>query len=434
MTDLTQIIDVQISRETTSVARASFSVPLIMTAHTAFPERAREYTSTLSVADDFDTDSNTYKMAQLAFGQELRPTKIVIGRIQVPSVTVVPVVQNSTLYSFTIGTTENAYTISYTSDADATDAEIVAGLEAAFGSAGVTGVDFVSGTTQFTISPSVAGNGWYFVDNQDNLTVTQATASESIADSIAAIQGVNDSWYGLVCEDHSEATILAIAADIEAKKKIYVTSTQDSDVKGTSTIDVGSQLKALGYNRTALIFTDNADTEFPEAAWVGGQLPEQPGSNTWAYKDLTGVSVATLTGTESSNLDNKNVSSFETVGGNRATIGGKLASGEYIDIIITSDWLESRMRENVWFRLVNAKKLPFTAAGVAVIEAEIRRVLAEGIANGAIAENPAPTVTVPNVLNIDVNLRAQRRLESVTFEARLAGAIHFVTIRGTLTV
>lgn len=434
MTDLTQIIDVQISRETTSVARASFSVPMVMTAHTAFPERAREYTSTLSVADDFDTDSNTYKMAQLAFSQELKPTKIVVGRIQVPSITAIPVVQNSTLYSFTVGTTENAYTISFTSDADATDAEIVAGLEASFASAGVVGVDFTSGTTQFTIDPTVVGDDWYFVDNTDNLTVTQSVATESIADSITAIQNVNDTWYGLVCEDHSTSTVLAIAADIEAKKKIYVASTQDADVKGISVIDLASQLKDLGYNRTALIFTDDADTEFPEAAWVGGQLPEQPGSNTWAYKELTGVSVAKLSSTESANLDNKNVSSFETIGGNRATTGGKLASGEYIDIIITSDWLESRMRENVWFRLVNTKKLPFTAAGVAIIEAEIRRVLAEGIANGAIAESPAPTVTVPNVLNIDINLRAGRRLENVTFEARLAGAIHFTVIRGTLTV
>lgn len=434
MTDLTQIVEVTISRETTAVARASFSVPMIFTAHTAFPERAREYTSLTGVADDFKTTSNTYKMASLAFGQELQPTKIVVGRIQVPSVTVIPNVANNTQYSFTVGTEDNTYTIVFTSDADALDTEVVTGLEAAFGAAGVVGLTFTNNTSQFTIQPTVPGSGWFFIDNNDNLIVSQSAATESIADSINAIQNVNDGWYGLIAEDHSQSTILSIAADIESKKKLYVTSTQDTDVKGISTTDVASQLQDLGYNRTAVLYSSKADTEFPEAAWVGGQLPEQPGSNTWAYKTLTGVSTTALSTTESSNLANKFVSTFEEIGGVRATTGGRVASGEYIDIIIAVDWIESRIRENVWFRLVNSKKLPFTAAGAAVIEAELRRVLSEGIVVGAIADSPAPTVTVPNVLALSPNLRALRRLENITFTARLAGAIHFTKISGTLVV
>lgn len=434
MTDLTQIIEVNISRETAAVARASFSVPMILNAHTAFPERAREYTSLSAVSSDFKSDSTTYKMASLAFGQDISPTKIVVGRIQVPNVNVVPNVLNSTLYSFTVGTLDNTYTITYTSDATATDIEIVSGLEAAFAAAGVVGITFTNNTTQFSLAPTVAGDPWFFKDNSGNSSIVEAVPSESIGDSITAVQEANDSWYALLNSNHGTSNILSIAATIEAKKKIYITSTQDAAVKGISTTDVASQLKDLGYNRTALLYSDKADTEYPEAAWAGGQLPEQPGSNTWAYKTLVGVSVSKLSDTETSNLNNKNVSTFEEIGGIRATTGGLLSSGEYIDIIIAVDWLESRIRENVWFRLVNSKKLPFTAAGAAVIEGELRRVLAEGIAVGALADSPAPTVSVPNVLNLDPNLRAMRRLENVTFEARLAGAIHFAKISGTLVV
>ena len=41
---------------------------------------------------------------------------------------------------------------------------------------------------------------------------------------------------------------------------------------------------------------------------------------------------------------------------------------------------------------------------------------------------------VPNVLDIEPNLRATRMLEGITFEARLAGAIHKIKIKGTVTV
>jgi len=43
-------------------------------------------------------------------------------------------------------------------------------------------------------------------------------------------------------------------------------------------------------------------------------------------------------------------------------------------------------------------------------------------------------ITVPDVLAIDPNLRATRTLEDLSFEARLAGAIHFVTISGRVFI
>lgn len=68
-----------------------------------------------------------------------------------------------------------------------------------------------------------------------------------------------------------------------------------------------------------------------------------------------------------------------------------------------------------------------------MIEAEIRSVLSQGVANGLIADAPAYTVQSPDVLAIPEVTRAQRILGDFTFQARLAGAVHKVIIRGTVT-
>jgi hypothetical protein len=103
-------------------------------------------------------------------------------------------------------------------------------------------------------------------------------------------------------------------------------------------------------------------------------------------------------------------------------------------VIIFCFWLKARIQEGIWFQQINSKKIGYTSKGAAVIEGEIRRVLAEGIQVGGLADSPAPVVSVPNVLNISPAVRATRVLPDVTFTARLAGAIMYVDgITGTVT-
>ena len=64
----------------------------------------------------------------------------------------------------------------------------------------------------------------------------------------------------------------------------------------------------------------------------------------------------------------------------------------------------------------------------------MRAVLDLGIANGGFAADPAPTVDAPLASAVSANDKAQRLLPDVTFTAVLAGAIHEVQVRGTVTV
>lgn len=428
MTRLTDIITINITRETAAVAQTNFNVPLFISAFTNWAERAREYTSLEAVAADFATTTNVYTAATKLFGQQIRPTKIVVGRRQIPSVTiVVGSVVDSTLYSFTV----NDQVVSFTSGIATTSALIAAGLAAAYEISPITGivvVDNLDGT--LTVTSTI---NWS-ISVGALLSVTEAFPDETWTATLEAVQAANDTWYALTTETHLEADVLLLAGAIEAKKKVYGFSSSDLDIKTGVTTDLFSQLEALGYQRTFGLWSADADTQFPECALVGYQLQERPGSNTWAYKTLSGVTVSTLSDTESSFIKAKNGSTYENVGGLNVTVGAKMFGGEWIDVMVFVDWLEARLRERIWFRLANSKKIPYTQAGATILETEVRAQLREGIRVGGLAESPAPVVNVPDITTIAPNLRAQRIFDGIEFEARLAGAIHFVSIAGRVTV
>lgn len=92
-------------------------------------------------------------------------------------------------------------------------------------------------------------------------------------------------------------------------------------------------------------------------------------------------------------------------------------------------WLKARLQEQIFYRLINTDKIPYTNTGAAMIEAEMRQVFAIAQANGAIDNY---TLQVPNVYEIPEMQRAKRELGDFKFEARLAGAVSVVIIRGTL--
>ncbi|AMR57956.1 putative structural protein [Pseudomonas phage vB_PsyM_KIL5] len=335
----------------------------------------------------------------------------------------------STAGAGTYTVTINDIPFAFVATSSNTSIQIATGLKASYDVtpiAGVTVTDKLDGTL------TVASTVGYSLEVSTNLNQANSPSTESWVTSVNSVTTVDNSWYVLAIESHAEADVLAVAAQVEGMKKVFGTSSQSTDVKTTSTTDTFSKLKALGYQRTFGVYSATADSEYPEVAWVGYQLQEQPGSNTWAYKSLSGVTVSSLSPTESTNVLNKSASTYETVGGLNSTIGAKMFGGEWIDVIIFVDWLEQRMKERLWNRMANSKKIPYTAAGAAIIEAEIRAQLNDGIRVGGLANSPAPTVSVPDVLTLSTNLRAQRVIEGITFQARLAGAIHFVKISGTV--
>lgn len=257
-------------------------------------------------------------------------------------------------------------------------------------------------------------------------------------EALAAVEAENDDWYGLVgIPDGTYATdILAIAAWIESKRKVFAVQITDPNAAlSTSTTDLAAQLKALGYERTFMLYHDAAKAaESVEARWMGEGFPHDPGSSTWAYKKLVGATPDALGTNAKTVLASKNCNTYTTVAANNITEEGKMASGEWIDIIIGTDFLEARLQETVFSALVANRKIPFDDEGGTLLQGLVESVLRAAAGPAGILKDESIKVTVPKVATISQADRAGRNFPDVTFTADYQGAIHRVTIKGTISV
>lgn len=274
--------------------------------------------------------------------------------------------------------------------------------------------------------------------SQVGLIVLPLIAVNPVADDLTAINNANNTWYALIATSRDVQTVKDIAAWTEARIKLFGTASSDPAIinvsAGTDTTSIAAFLNQAGYVRTFVMYHQDAATDFPEAAWFGRVLPLEPGSETWKFKTLNGISYSNLTTTQTNNALNKKANIYEFVGGVGITENGTVAQGEYIDIIRGVDWLRARIQEFVFSLLVNTPKVAYTDAGIAGVQAQVMRALQLGVDNNFIAEDPQFIVTVPLAANVPPADKAARILRNVKFTATLAGAIHAVVIRGTVSV
>ncbi len=430
---LDSIVNVTIDAQTTTPSQTGFGVPLLAGYHTHFNERVRFYTSlTGMVSDGFTTSEGIYKAASAIFSQNPHPTRIAVGRFTTASTQTVRLspttLSNSTLYTVSI----NDEDLSFTSDASATLAEWTAGMTAAI-NASTQLFTATDASTYVSVAANAAGTIFFYEDVTGNIDFQDVTTDgSSIAAQLAAISLENDEWYCLVLPSAGKAEILAAAAYIETVKKIFIANSMDADIIGSGSGDLASDLEALSYARSALIWHKQSG-QHAGAAWAGVMLPTDPGSATWKFKTLAGVSVDTLTETHQTNLTNKKANYYIEIADIGITSEGVTSSGEFIDVTVFVDWLQARMQERIFGILVNLPKLPFTDAGIAVVENAIRGQLKEGITVGGLVDG-SEQVIVPKAIDISAAGKAARRLTGVTFQAQLAGAIHSLEIQGTVTL
>lgn len=352
-------------------------------------------------------------------------------------------VQPNQVYTVTI----NGLDFSYTSTNNVQSSEeIVSALvdliNATPSSVPVTATNNDDGT--FEISSNNPNNTFAIsvtpevMTSQQGLIVLPLTPVNPVADDLTAINNANSTWYALISTSRDFATVKAIADWTQSQIKLFGTASSNPDIinvaAGTDTTSIAAVLNQGGYTRTFVMYHQDAATDFPEAAWFGRVLPLVPGSETWKFKTLNGISYSNLTTTQSNNVLNKRANTYEFVGGVGITSNGTVAQGEYIDIIRGIDWLRSRIQEFVFSLFVNTPKVAYTDAGIASVQAEVMRALQLGVDNNFIALDPPYVVTVPRAVDVPPVDKANRILRNVKFTATLAGAIHAVRITGTVSV
>lgn len=429
MSNIDKIVDVQISRQTQSVAQAGFGVPLIIGPNAPFANtEVRTYFSLSAVLEDFAEVDAEYIMASKIFGQDVRPEKIKIGLTTTPVaqvVTLTPNVASQAVQDYEV--TINGQVFSFESDADPTAAEVVTGLIALINAASqpVT----ASGTTTLVLTADVAGESFTYASST-NLPAVLTTPNNGIASDIQNAVNIDNEWYFLLTTATSDLVVKEAAKKIETLSKLYMFINADSDVMTGVDTDLVSELGALNYDRTGVFYTKANVASRGDAGLVGRVAPLDPGSETWAFKTIRNVVADTYLEGEEVNLDAKNANYYTNKAGLDITINGKNVSGEYIDVMRFIDFLTARMGEKVFGTIAASDKVPFTDAGIAIIESDMRSVLELGIRVGGISEF---TVTVPKAVNISAADKAARVLRGMNFTAKLTGAIHKTEIRGTVT-
>lgn len=427
---LNEIVDVEITRESRGVTQVGFNTPMILTTHSRFSERARRYSTLAAMVDDgFLTSDAAYKAANSLLAQENAPDEFLVGRATTPVAqidTLTPDVSSQAIQHFIA--TIDGVVFDFTSDITPTAAEVVTGLNALI-NADATCLAAATGTTTTILTAKNAGAG-FTTTVSANLTKVATTASNGPAEDIQLVDGTDNDWYALIYEGRSKALIMAAARYIETVEKIYVACSSDADVENDVTGNVAAALKAKSYDRTSLVYSGD-QANYPEAAWVGARIAYDPGSATWKFVTLIGIDADALTNTQSSNIRNNNANTYEVFAGTSKMREGTVASGEFIDIIIGLDYLTQRIRENIFNRLSNSLKIPYTDAGVAIVQSLLDQSLADGVRKSILASY---VITVPKVADVSTQDRADRLLPDVNFTGVLAGAIHKVEISGRVSV
>lgn len=446
---LSEIVSVEVTINDRTPSEFGFGIPLIIDAaynggvRVFGPELVRSYSRVDAMIDDgFDPSSAAVRMAQAMFAQSPSVTSIKIGRRTdstlepgaadnspqfALSATVLTAIEG---YEFVVeafgdGSKSVSHTVTAGQSANdvaaalvtlLTTAPVIPGLNITAPGAGVMQFDAAAEGNTYGVSVKVYNTSGALQVTQNHVTIANNTANNDIVGAYNAIRAEDDGFYCVLTTTQGVSERNALAAHIESQEnKIFVCTDSTTTAAPLAT-----------YNRTAYLYHANP-YEYADAAWSGRMLPLAPGSATWAFKELATINPDTTGAIPNGNR-------YTVVAGSAITRDGKMGSGRYIDLQNGIDWLVTRMQERIYAVLISANKVPYTDAGIAIVEAEVRAQLQSAVEQGVLAASPAFTVLVPKAADVSATNKANRILPDVFFSGVLAGAIQRIEIQGVVRV
>lgn len=442
---LDEIIDVSITVQGTAPQQIGFGIPLVLTYHTRFAGSYEIVTSLEDLTDlGFVSYDEAYRKVAAIFAQNPACTEVVVGRLDsapafTTEVTITSAVEGAVVKLTVIEpATGVAVPLTYTIPAAATTTTVATAVEALIEA--VTGVASSALADVITVTPDVAGRPVHIYGVQ-NCTIAETTADAGYDTALTALQDEYDGWYGIITDSSSPANVADVAAWALANppKLYFWASSANGLAAGVVTAgtigEVASNLKLATNLRAVGLYHPNSH-EAADAGFAGMGLPQDPGSITWALKSILGVTASSLTKTQRTNLEAVNVNHYTAVRGKNITRPGKVASGEWIDIVHGVDALKDRIQVDMFNLLTSNPKVPYTPAGIDLVDNTLSGSVKafEGSRDQPGLLVPGTTRTIlPVFATIPVVDQQNRELKNVRFTAKLAGAIHAVSIRGTLT-
>lgn len=273
-----------------------------------------------------------------------------------------------------------------------------------------------------------------FMNGADKLYVAAKTEDDTLT-AILNKANEKDGWYGIALAGFTPEDNKTVASWAESNGKLFGFTVDCTDEIVNPVPTTYSYAFGIGTRKS-----DN--NAYLAVAYLAKAMTHQAGSETWAYKTLSGVEYDDFTTVEIAKLKTVGLNYYVMCAGKAITLEGKTTSGEWIDVIRFRDWLLNDMQTRIYNLFIKNAKVPYTDAGIALIQNQIIASLKEGQSVGGIAQTvyddegneiPGFTTSVPTSANVGDANKATRTLAGCTFTARLANAIHIVEIRGTLS-
>lgn len=491
---LSDLIQTSTSLASASVQQANFGKPLILSNGDNKASWSgsvyREYANLAGLLADFNATSATYLQAQAIFDQSPTVPLVGVGLRATSASTQIfyldelgaSITGAGVVLTFTVNGNSFTYTtVSGDSVHDTFITNLVTALTGAawYGTSGLTITsDSTNGATHHlvkvvctaaTLSDIVIATTMlnylilYQCCSVSAETVAQIEAA--ISTDLTSIANQNNTWYTILSPYVSAVEIVGIAKYAQSNTKSFIYQTSDSNciqIGGASDVTLAAAnaaptqppvtataasvmalLANAGYTRSMGIYTQTL-LNFTDGAWAGDKLWTTPGSETWAYATLAGVSAAVLTETQRNNVvgtlgvpSTKYGNVYESVGGINITELGITPGENFFDTIRFLDWVNATIQTTILAAFASASasgtKIPYTQQGITFVCGLVMGVLKQGVAQGGFAAGTL-SVPVPALSGISAaNLNA-RNLPNIAWSATEAGAINTAAVQGNVTV
>ena len=448
MAKIDRIVNVAISLNTTAIKEQNFSDLLILGAHALAVNRVMAVTEPGELLDlGMAPTDPLYIAVRDAFKQIPTVARVFVGRRQVDASRISVTRASVADYTATLswrdadGVVQKA-DVNVSGLPDSTPQTLATALAAAIAETQAP-VTAVATGTDVSVTATVTGQA-IAIAVSGNLQLATPVSTETPSAALNACLRENGDWYGVSLASRVEADVLDAAEWVESNERLFgVSSAQAGIIDAAVSNDIASRCQQKQFFRTHVWFHGQAASESLDTAVAANRFTFYPGGETWANTRLSGVTYDSLAEGEALAAHAKNANTFEQMRNFAVTQNGKVAAGEWIDVIRGRDWLAEQVKINVASQLINANgKVPYTDAGIQVLVNGIRQALLLGQSRGLVAPDeideagrkiPGFVINVPRAASVSSNDKANRILRDLTFSARLAGAIHVAEIKGNLT-
>lgn len=278
-----------------------------------------------------------------------------------------------------------------------------------------------------------AANTIFMQNNAPEKIAVCATTGDTSA-WLTTVSNVSKNWRQLIVVTNNEETAISVSS-IMSKVETLDNKLYFADLE----VNDSTELTVNGINRTVLFYC-NATEDYPSpvSALVGATAGLAVGSITYKNMILKGIAPQNLSESEISAIHEKGGFTFVTKAGDNVTSEGKVAGGEYIDIIDSQDYIISNLEYRTQKALNTSNKIPYDNNGIALLQSICEDVLKDAYNNGIIASaldgTPDYTVNYALIDQVSESDRVSRKYVGGQFSFKLQGAIHNVEVIGQIII